>query len=155
VVWQEADAEVVVHLDRTRVRVTDGLVLVGLTLECDQTGLAEVVVPFAVGTDEHPAGLVAATEAKPRGPAVLVDRWGEAIVATAWGALVEAATAVAGERGSDLDGAPLRAGALVAQAGRIAVVPQARHPFERLPIQRLPVERLPLEHPTIERDTPR
>jgi hypothetical protein len=133
VVWHEADAEVVVHLDRTRVRTRDGLVLVALTLECDQTGLAEVVVPFAVGTNERPAGLVAASEAKPRGPEVLVDRWGEAIIATAWRAVVEAATAVARDRGSDLDGAPLRAGGLVARGGRIAVVPQARHSFERAP----------------------
>jgi len=133
VVWREADAEVVVHLGRTRVRVRDGLVLVALTLECDQTGLAEVVVPFAVGTDERPAGLVAASETKPRGAEVLVDRWGEAIVATAWRALLEAATAVARARGSDLEGAPLRAGALVARGGRIAIVPQARHTFERVP----------------------
>jgi hypothetical protein len=133
VVWREADAEVIVHLARTRVRAGDGLVLVALTLECDQTGVAEVVVPFAVGTDERPAGLVAASEARPRGPAVLVDRWGEAIVATAWRALVDAATSVARERGSDLDGAPLRAGALVARNGGIAVVPQARHSFERVP----------------------
>jgi hypothetical protein len=131
VVWYEADAEVVVHLDRTRVRAIDGLVLVALTLECDQTGVAEVVVPFAVGTDKRPAGLVAASEAKPRGPQVLVDRWGEAIVATAWRAVVDAATTIARDRGSDLDGAPLRAGALVARGGRIAVVPQARHSFER------------------------
>ena len=125
----------------------EGLVLVALTLECDQTGIAEVVVPFAVGTDEQPAGLVAASETKPRGPDVLVDRWGEAIVATAWRALIEAATSVAKERGSDLDGAPLRAGALVAGKTGIAIVPQARHPFEGLRFERLPVERLPQERP--------
>lgn len=133
VVWREGDAEVIVHLGRTRVRVLDGLVLVALTLESDQTGPAEVVVPFAVGTEERPAGLVAASETKPRGPELLVDRWGEAIVATAWRALVEAATTVASGRGSDLEGAPLRAGALVARRGGVAVLPQARHLFERLP----------------------
>jgi hypothetical protein len=92
-----------------------------------------MVVPFAVGTDERPAGLVAASETKPRGAEVLVDRWGEAIVATAWRALLEAATAVARARGSDLEGVPLRAGALIARGGRIAIVPQARHAFERGP----------------------
>jgi hypothetical protein len=130
-----------VHLDLTRVRTQEGLVLVALTLECDQTGIAEVVVPFAVGTDEQPAGLVAVSETKPRGAEVLVDRWGEAIVATAWRALIEAATVVAKDHGSDLDGAPLRAGALIVGRRGIAVVPQAQHPFERLAIERLPGER--------------
>jgi hypothetical protein len=134
-VWREADAEVVVHLDRTRVRARDGLVLIGLTLECDQTGVAEVVVPFAVGTDERAAGMVAATERKPRGPEVLVTRWGDAIIATAWRALVETADSIARERGSDLEGEPLRTGALSARSGQITVVPQARHVFERASVR--------------------
>ena len=78
---------------------------------------------------------------------MLVDRWGEAIVATAWRALIEAATVVAKDHGSDLDGAPLRAGALIVGRRGIAVVPQAQHPFERLAIERLPFERLPGERP--------
>jgi hypothetical protein len=131
VVWHEADSQVVFHPGRARVRAVDGLVLVGLTLECDQTGVAEVVVPFAVGTEEQPTGLVAASETKPRGPEILIDRWGEAIVAAAWTALLEAAAAVAAEAGSDLDGEPLRPGGLIAFVGGVAVVPQARHEFER------------------------
>jgi hypothetical protein len=135
VVWRDADAEVVVHLDRTRVRARDGLVLIGLTLESDQTGVAEVVVPFAVGTDERAAGMVAATERKPRGPDVLVTRWGDAIIATAWLAFVETAASIARLRGSDLEGEPLRPGAFSARSGQITVVPQARHVFERASVR--------------------
>ncbi len=128
VVWQAAGSEVLVHLEATRVITREGLVLVNLVLETEQTGRADVTVPFAVGSEERPAGMLALAEPKPRGSAVLVDRWGEAIIATAWQALLDIADAAARAAGRDLAGRPLRAGALVAADDGLYVVPQAEHP---------------------------
>ena len=41
VIWYDHDSEVLVHLDRTVVKLGDGLVLVALTLETDQTGAGQ------------------------------------------------------------------------------------------------------------------
>ena len=132
VIWQQAGSEVVAHLDRTRVQVLDGLVLIGITLESEETGPAELTVPFAVGTPDRLAGMITVTEEKPRGPAILADRWGEAVIATAWKALMDVADHLAAEAGTDEMGAPLRSGALVTEGDRLGVVPQARHSFERV-----------------------
>jgi hypothetical protein len=131
VVWTEGEAEIVAHLGQTRVAVLDGLVLVGITLESEQTGRAEIAVPFAVGTEDDLAGTVAVAERVPRGPAALVERWGDAVIAAAWEALVEVADEVARQAGVDTEGNPLTAGALVARRGVLSVVPQARFSFER------------------------
>jgi hypothetical protein len=130
VVWRNLGAEVLVHLDRTRLRVLDGYVIVGVTLETEQTGIQELTVPFAVGSQKRLAGLLAATERRPRGHPSLSETWGEGVIATAWRALLEVADVIAALRGSDADGRPLRAGALVAARGQLAVVPQARHLYE-------------------------
>jgi hypothetical protein len=131
-VWTDADDEVVVHADKTRVATGDGVVAIALTLECVETdGAAEVVVPFGCGSNHNPAGMITATETRPRGPAVLVDRWGEAIIATAWQALLDIADGVASGAGTDIDGRPLRAGAIVAGVNGLTITPQAPHDFER------------------------
>jgi hypothetical protein len=131
-VWTDADDEVVVHSGKTRVATSDGVVAVALTLECVETGgPAEVVVPFGCGSSHNLAGMIAATETRPRGPAILVDRWGEAIIATAWQALLDVADGVASGAGTDIDGRPLRAGAIVAGVDGLTITPQAPHDFER------------------------
>jgi hypothetical protein len=131
-VWTQADDEVVVHAGKTRVATSDGVVAVALTLECVETdGPVEVVVPFACGFKDHLAGMIAATETRPRGPAILVDRWGEAIIATAWQALLDVADSAASGTGTDVDGRPLRAGAIVAGSSGLRITPQAPHDFER------------------------
>lgn len=131
VVWQERGAEVIAHFGRTRVRVLDGLIIVGVTLESEQTGAVELTVPFAVGARDLQAGMVAAAERRPRGPAVLVDTWGEAVLATAWKAVAEVAGRLAAQAGLDQDGTPLIPGGLVARDGVLELVPQARHAFDR------------------------
>lgn len=132
VVWRDGDSEVLLHAGRTRVAMREGIVAVALLLECEETGgPVEVVVPFGVGSEERPAGMIAATERRPRGPAVLIDRWGEPIIATAWQALLDIAAVAAANEGDDTDGEPLRAAALLAGRDRLSVVPQARHEFER------------------------
>ncbi len=133
VVWYDGDSEVLVHLDRTRVVAQPGLVLVAMTLESSETGSGELLVPFAVGAPESPAGMVAVTEPRPRGPAALADRWGEAVVAAAYRALLDVSHAVSLLTGVDEAGARLIPGALLVDATTVQVVPQARHASDQIP----------------------
>jgi hypothetical protein len=130
VIWEQAGSELLVHLERTRLAVLEGLVLVGLTVETVETGRVEVTVPFAVGRPERLAGMVVTSDTQPRGPVIVVDRWGDALIAAAWQALVDVISTIAARTGVDEDGAPLLPGAIVATEGRLSVIPQAGHLFE-------------------------
>jgi hypothetical protein len=117
VVWTDGDAELLVRADAARVRCVDGAVLVGLPVYTDQTGEAEVVLAFAVG-----AGLRMAAERPPRGPDTVVDRWGEALLAAGWDALVAVAAGVAAAgNGSGGTPGPARPVALAATADGLTV----------------------------------
>jgi hypothetical protein len=135
VIWQDHDGEVLVHLDQTQVAMFPGLVLIALTLEADETGAGQLVVPFAVGSPESPAGLVAVTEPNPRGPQSLVDRWGQSAIAAAWQALLDVAHGLSLHAGVDQDGARLIPGALSTDGTTLSVTPQARHAADRIAAQ--------------------
>lgn len=124
VVWADAGDEVVVELARARVAIRDGLVLVGLPLRTDDAE-AELVVPLAVGTPDRITGLQAVTPRAPEGPAGLALRWGDAAIATAWGALLDVVTELARAVGEDERGAGLQPAALLAEDGVFGVVLQA------------------------------
>jgi len=130
VIWYDHDSEVLVHLDRTVVELDDGLVLVALTLETDQTGVGQLTVPLSIGSAQLAAGLVAVTESRPRGPAALVDRWGDAAIAAAWRGLLDAAHSLALQAGVDANGARLVPGAVSCDGKTLSVVPQARHAID-------------------------
>jgi hypothetical protein len=132
VLLTDGDSQLLVDPARSRALIGEGMVLVVLGVDCDQTGPAEVVVPFAVGSEGATAGMIMATEQVPRGPAEVTGRWGEALVAVAWEALVGVTAGVSRHVGTDLDAAPLIPGALVATSGSITVVTQARHRADRL-----------------------
>jgi hypothetical protein len=131
VVWREGDRELLVRPARVSARFNLGLIAVTIPVSCDQVGDAEVHVSFVVGDPKRPAGLLAATEDRPRGPAVVVDAWGDNLVAFAWHVVVEVATNVAGEAGRDLDGSRLVPIGLAATPDQMLVVPMARHTFDR------------------------
>jgi hypothetical protein len=128
VVWADGEHEVLIHPGRVRVLFRDGFVLVGMTVFTEQTGTVEITVPFAVGTAAEPAGLMIATEPVPRGPALVVERWGDQLIAAAWQALVHLAGGIAASAGSDTAGAPLIPVALTASAAGLTVLPQATPP---------------------------
>jgi hypothetical protein len=131
VIWEQAGSELLVHLHGVRVAVLDGLVLVGVPIETVETKRVEVTISFAVGTPDRLAGMVVTTEAKPRGPAAIVDLWGEALIAFAWQTLLDVVERLAARTGVDVDGEPLLPGAIVANRGHLGLVPQAAHKFER------------------------
>lgn len=125
VVWADGEHELLVYPDRVRVLFQDGFVLAGITVYTEQTGTVEVSVPFAVGSASAPAGLMIATEPVPRGPALVVERWGDQLIAAAWQALVHLAGGIAATAGTDTSGAPLIPAALTATAAGLTVLPQA------------------------------
>jgi len=131
VIWEQAGSELLVHLARTRVQVVKGLVIVGMTVETNQSGKVEVTIPFAVGRPDRLAGMVVTTEPKPRGPTLIIDRWGDALIAAAWQALVDVVGTLTARAGVDEDGTPLLPGAVVADDSRLSVVAQAPQTFER------------------------
>jgi hypothetical protein len=131
VLWREGDRELLVDPTRVTAQFAAGVVVVSIPVFCDQVGDAVVHVTFVVGDPKQPAGLLAATEGRPRGPAVVVDAWGDNLVAFAWHVLLEVTANVAGAAGRDVDGARLVPIAVAAAKDGFHVVPMARHTFDR------------------------
>jgi hypothetical protein len=132
VVWAEHDRELLVRVAKIRVRLASGVVAVTIPVQCDEVGDADVHVTFAVGSPDRPAGLIVATEERPRGPRIVVDLWGDALVAFAWRVLLDVAAHAAFAVGSDKDGQRLIPAALSADKDALTVLPQARHGFDRV-----------------------
>lgn len=133
VLWRDNIDSLLVHIGRISVKLSDGVIMMIIPVGCDQLpdGAGTVIVEIHSGTPERPTGMLAATPNRPEGPDVVVDRWAGALTALAWQALLELASGVAAAAGSDTDGTPLIPVALAASSGGLAVLPQARHPFDR------------------------
>ena len=130
IVWQLDEAQVLFYPAKTQVEITDGLILVGIVLETEQTGQATLTVAFATGRNGLLSGTVMTTEERPRGPELLVDIWGDAVIAAAYDAVLQVTNGIAAEVGNDRKGQVLRAGAIVATKEGLGVIPQAYHSFE-------------------------
>ena len=118
IVWVDRGDEVLVHLDSLKTRMLDGVLLVSLDLETDQTGRATLVVALALTHDpQDPAGLLATTDEYPRGPGALVARWGRPLQSAIWAALLS----IAQDHATQHNGAPqsivIARGAMSLQAG--------------------------------------
>jgi hypothetical protein len=138
VLWRDGDAALAVELARSKTEVTDGALTVVVPVRCDQLPdqRGAVRVTFTVGGPGRPVGLLAATPLRPEGPDLVVRRWGEALTALAWRAVLDAAAAVTGAAGTDIHRAPLIPAELTATGNGLQIRPQARHPFDRLPTAR-------------------
>lgn len=108
--------------------LSNGLVVVLVPVRCDQTK-GVVRVTFAVGSPDRPRGLYAATETRPRGPALVVDTWGDALVAFAWQCLLGLFTGMAGAAGKDQRGNHLVPVEVAANSDGLVVVPMGRWRF--------------------------
>jgi len=117
VIWVDGGDEVLVHLDSVRVRVLNGSILISIDLETDQTGRTPLVVVFATGTLNDPAGLVAVTDELPRGNAALAGRWGPIVRDAVWSALQAIAADFAATHKLAPRGISATQGVLVFQAG--------------------------------------
>lgn len=99
VVWIDGGDEVLVHIDSIRTKIADGMLLVSIDFESDQTKRTPLVISLALGNTDDPAGLVAATDNLPRGNGLLASRWGRAAQDAVWASLLELAFDHATERG--------------------------------------------------------
>lgn len=131
VVWVRGDSELAVHAGRARVALGQGMLVVGVPVETDQTGPAEITVPLALGSSTLAAGLVMATPVRPDGPALLVEQWGDVIVAAVHRALLDLLTASTAAVGIDEDGQSLLPGAVATDGDTLVITPQARHAIDR------------------------
>ncbi len=128
VVWVAGASELLVRSGGLGLSCTAGFVAVDIPVGCDQLPKgATVSVPFAVGTEQAPAGLVMSTLDRPTGPAVVVDAWAEPLIAFAWEALVHLAQTLCAATGTDSAGRPLVPGYLGAAADVLLLQPIAAH----------------------------
>jgi hypothetical protein len=132
VLWRSGASELLLMPNRVVTRLGDGVIALSFAVRCDQSGDAQIHVSFAIGAEARPAGMIAATEERPRGPAAVVDVWGERLIAFAWRVLIELATQIAAESGRDEDGAPLLPVSWAANSRLFIVVPMARHELDRV-----------------------
>jgi hypothetical protein len=130
--WVEGDRELLIYPAKVTARFAKGVIAVSIPVSSDQTGDAVVYVSFVVGLPEEPAGLIATTNSRPSGPAVVVDAWSNALVAFAWHVVLEVVANIAGAAGRDVDGARLVPVALAASPAGLSIVPMARHTFDRV-----------------------
>jgi hypothetical protein len=131
VVWVRGDNELLVRAAQVRLLPRDGLILIGIPVFTEQSGDAEIVVTFAVGSSAGSIGLIMAAEAAPRGHPLIVLRWGDELTAAAWLALVKLTTSIAAAMGVDDQHVALIPAALAADSKGITVVAQARHSIDR------------------------
>lgn len=130
IVWVAGEHELLVNAGAVQMAVTDGFVLVSIPVFTEQSGNASVIVPFAVGRAGAPQGLIMATETLPRGPSLIVERWGEPLIAAAWRAVVDMTSGLAAAAGVDERNQALLPATFVAHAKGIRVTPQALHRFD-------------------------
>ena len=103
VIWVDRGDEVLVHLDSIQTRILERTLLVSVDLETDQTGRTPLVVAFALGNPNDPAGLVSATDELPRGNGLLASRWGRVVQEAIWASML----GLAGDHAQERDSAPL------------------------------------------------
>ena len=130
--WDTGSDQLLVHLTRALVFTGAGFVDLRLPVECDQTEEAEVVITYLTASPDRPHGFVLAAEDRPRGPAVVVQVWGEALVALGWRALVELAGMVAATRGADTSDRPLVASTVVATPEGLVITAMGARRFTRV-----------------------
>ena len=129
VLWRKGDLQLLVRVSAVEARFREGMVDVAIPVACDEEQ-GTVVVTFAVGGPQRVAGLLAATEDRPRGPATVVALWADELIALAWHGLLEGVTGLAGATGRDVDGAALIPAALSVSPDAFVVLPMARHAFD-------------------------
>jgi hypothetical protein len=129
VLWHDAGDSIVLYVSRSRLLTTERLIVVTIPIYTDQSAAAEVVMPFVTSAPDDGLGLMAAAETKPRGPAAVIDVFGDALVMVAWAALVETAAAWAAAAGRDAVGLALEPAGLAASKAGLVVHGQA--PFLR------------------------
>lgn len=128
-VWDDGVNELLVEAGEISATVTEGRVRIDIPVACDQAK-ARMQVPFAVGSGKRLAGMVMATADRPAGNALIARLWGDALIALAHGALIDATESLAGASGRDTANDRLVPRAVVARQGQLMVETQAAFRIE-------------------------
>ena len=128
VVWQDRGSELEVDTAATTIACKVGVVTIGIAVRCDELPERTTVeVPFGVGTEQRPTGLVMSSLTRLSGPAVVVDRWSDAITGFAWECLVETSRRLCELLGTDAAGRHLLPGSVGSGSRVLIVQPMAAH----------------------------
>jgi hypothetical protein len=130
IVWDDGVNQLMVHAAKVRSVVTEGIVRISVPVECDQTR-ATMEIAFAVGSEKRVAGMIAATADRPAGDPLIARVWGDALIAFAYGTLLDLADSLAGASGRDEKNARLVPRGFVARRGQLSVETQARFVYDR------------------------
>lgn len=132
ILWDDGSSRLLVHLDQIDLNLGPGTADVILGVECDEIGHDRIICTFVTSSLNRPGGFVWASENRPRGPAAVVELWGEALVALCWRTLVEIAASAAASLGVDAVGQPLIPSTVIAAPDGLLVVPMAAPSFMRV-----------------------
>jgi hypothetical protein len=130
IVWDDGVNQLIVHAAKVRSVVTEGIVRISVPVECDQTR-ATMEIAFAVGSEKRVAGMIAATADRPAGDPLIARVWGDALIAFAYGTLLDLADSLAGASGRDEKNDRLVPRGIVARRGQLSVETQARFVYDR------------------------
>jgi hypothetical protein len=117
VIWVDHGDEVLVHLEAMRIQMQDGLILVSVDLQTDQTGRTPLIISIALGKPNDSAGLLGVTDEYPRGNGILAARWGTVLQEAVWAALLSLAKDHAMQTGQAPRAIGVTTGKLSLQAG--------------------------------------
>jgi len=133
VVWTQDGSELWVDISTVSLAAAPGLLRVGVKVGCDQLPEpAVIVVPFGVGTEDAPTGLVMSSLDRLAGPAIVTERWTHALTAFAWEAVLELASRLCAQLGTDGSGHALIPGSIGAGASTVLIQPMSRNDLSRL-----------------------
>lgn len=128
IAWVDGANQLAIVVAELDLELADGQAVVVVPVRCDQVE-GPVRVTFALGSPDRPRGLYAGTERRARGPQLVVDTWGEALVAFAWQCLLGLFTGMSAAAGKDASGDYLVPVEIQANSDGLVVVPMARHRF--------------------------
>ncbi len=129
VLWTSGVNRLLIKVAGVTATLGEGTIVITVPVSCDQTGDAAVTVTFVTGTPDRLAGGIVTTEDHPRGPAIVVENWGEALVAFAWQTLVAATNALSGAAGGDFSGHSLITAAVTVNQAGLSITPMGKHTF--------------------------
>lgn len=116
-IWVDHGDEVLVHLDAMQIQMQEGLLLVSVDMETDQTGRTPLIVSIAVGKTNDGAGLIGVTDEYPRGNGLLAARWGTVLQDAVWNSLMSLAKDAAMQTGQASRAISVTGGNLILHAG--------------------------------------
>src|SRR5262249_16552416 len=125
VIWVDHGDEVLVHLESMQIEMQEGLILVSVDMETDQTGRKPLIGSIAVGKTNDGAGLIGTTDEYPRGNGLLAARWGAVLQDAVWNSLMSLAKDAAMQTGQAARAISVTGGSLVLHAGTPLVAARA------------------------------